>query len=88
MFTYDTMIYSMVINILATTKLLNLLFPSFNNCVVLGRFKGVFLHFLTLEFSDPIFENEKLAQAKRYHQNQFWNNLVDFKKSYSEQFRA
>ena len=34
------MIYSMVINILATTKLLNLLFPSFNNCVVFRTFQG------------------------------------------------
>ena len=64
MFTYDTMIYSMVINILATTKLLNLLFTSFNSCVVFRTFQGgVFLHFFNPRISDPIFRNEKLAQA-------------------------
>ena len=34
MFTYDTMIYSMVINILATTTLLKELFTTFNSCIV------------------------------------------------------
>ena len=34
------MIYSMVINILATTKLLNLLLTSFNSCVVFRTFQG------------------------------------------------
>ena len=64
MFTYDTMIYSMVINILATTKLLNLLLTSFNSCVVFRTFQGgVFLHFFNPRISDPIFRNEKLVQA-------------------------
>ena len=38
MFTYDTMIYSMVINILATTTLLKELFTTFNSCIVFSKF--------------------------------------------------
>ena len=37
----------------------------------------------------PFFENDKLDHfLKSYHQNHLLNILVDFKKSYSEQFRA
>ena len=37
----------------------------------------------------PFFEIDKLDHfLKSYHQNHLLNILVDFKKSYSEQFRA
>ena len=51
MFTYDTMIYSMVINILATTKLLKLLFMNFNSCVMIRTgFPRGYFGFLSPKF--------------------------------------